>query len=59
MIVMKGFTRIMLVGIVMLAMAICEPQRAEAQFFKKLSQGLEKVNNTLEKVNDGVGCHGG
>lgn len=51
---MKGFTRIMLVGTVMLAMAICAPQRAEAQFFKKLSQGLEKVNNTLEKVNDGV-----
>ena len=44
----------MLVGTVMLAMAICAPQRAEAQFFKKLSQGLEKVNNTLEKVNDGV-----
>lgn len=54
MIVMKGLTRIFVVGVAMLAMAIFAPQRAEAQFLKKLSQGLEKVNNTLEKVNDGV-----
>lgn len=28
------------------------PYDADAQFFKKLSKGLEKVNKTLEKAND-------
>ena len=52
--IMKAFTRLFFVGVIMSVMTIFAPQRAEAQILKKLSQGLDKVNNTLEKVNDGV-----
>lgn len=44
----------MFVGVVMFGITLVAPQRAEAQIFKKLTQGLDKVNNTIDKVNDKV-----
>ena len=32
--------------------AVAVPPSGEAQFLKKLSQGLDKVNKTLEKVEE-------
>lgn len=40
--------------IVLLSVALFSTQQAEAQFLQKLAKGLEKVNNTLDKVEDGV-----
>ena len=42
------------VTIVLLSVALFSTQQAEAQFLQKLAKGLEKVNNTLDKVEDGV-----
>ena len=44
----------MFVGVAMFGIMLVAPQRAEAQIFKKLTQGLDKVNNTIDKVNDKV-----
>lgn len=38
--------------VVMLSCMTALPPSADAQFLKKLSQGLEKVNKTLQKVED-------
>lgn len=48
----KGVLRI--ATTLLLAVALLSTQEAEAQFLQKLAKGLEKVNDTLDKVEDGV-----
>ena len=49
--IQKPSFRTVLVAVIL---ALCVPVTAEAQFLKKLSKGLEKVNNTLDKVEKSV-----